>query len=106
MSGSSNLDSFCDGWYVAVQLLLCGYQPTPAEYTTFGNIFLRIPDVDICLQGNLIELQRDRIFHARFKDKKHSVRKSNNTAKSIHYFGEKTQLYFPSFLSSYLVGLI
>ena len=24
MSGSSNFDSFCDGWSVAVQLLLCG----------------------------------------------------------------------------------
>ena len=25
--GSSNLDSFCDGWQVAVQLLLCGVLP-------------------------------------------------------------------------------
>ena len=27
MSGSSNFDSFCDGWWVAVQLLLCGVLP-------------------------------------------------------------------------------
>ena len=27
ISGSSNLDSFCDGWYVAVQLLLYGMLP-------------------------------------------------------------------------------
>ena len=27
MSGLSNLDSFCDGWSVAVQLLLCGVLP-------------------------------------------------------------------------------
>ena len=27
MSGSSNLDDFCDGWKVAVQLLFCGVLP-------------------------------------------------------------------------------
>ena len=27
MSGSSKLDSFCDGWQVAVQLLFCGVLP-------------------------------------------------------------------------------
>ena len=27
LSGSSNLDSFRDGWLVAVQLLLCGVLP-------------------------------------------------------------------------------
>ena len=27
MSGSLNMDCFCDGWYVAVQLLLCGVLP-------------------------------------------------------------------------------
>ncbi len=33
MSGSSNLDSFRDGWKVAVQLLLCRVlPPRPAEY--------------------------------------------------------------------------
>ena len=28
ISGSSNFDSFHDGWYVAVQLLFCGVLPT------------------------------------------------------------------------------
>ena len=33
MSGSSNLDSFRDGWSVAVQLLLCGVLPPgPVQY--------------------------------------------------------------------------
>ena len=27
MSGSSNLDSFCDGWWVGIQLLLCWVLP-------------------------------------------------------------------------------
>ena len=33
MSGLSNLDSFCDGWSVAVQLLLCEVLPSgPVQY--------------------------------------------------------------------------
>ena len=50
MSGSSNLDSFCDGWLVAVQLLLCGVLKCLLNYYhLFAHSFIAPSNCSILL---------------------------------------------------------
>lgn len=60
-------------------------------------------DVDISLQETLIELQSDEILHAKFKDGKHNIWKTNDAAKKYPLLWDKAQLYVIAFPSSYLV---
>lgn len=61
---------------------------------------VNVADVDIGLQANLIDLQNDEMFQARFDDEKHDVWKIMMLFKNIW---EKMQLYVTAFLSSYIV---
>ncbi|XP_066977864.1 SCAN domain-containing protein 3-like [Macrobrachium rosenbergii] len=60
-------------------------------------------DVDISLQETLTGLQSDEILHAKFKDGKHNIWKTNGTAKKCQLLWDKTQLYVVAFPSTYLV---
>ena len=60
-------------------------------------------EIDISLLENLMELQSDEIFQTGFKDGKHNVWKSNDTAKEISINLGKEWLYVTACSSFYLI---
>lgn len=69
---------------------------------------VNVSDLDIYLRRNLIKLQSDEIFPARFKEGKHNIWKSNDTAKikDIHYSGRTRSCMLLIFLHLTLLNLV
>ena len=64
---------------------------------------VNVADVDVSLQGTLIELQSDEVLCAKFKDNECNIWKANDIATKQTLFCDKAQLYAIAFPSSYLV---
>lgn len=53
---------------------------------------VNVSDLDIYLRKDLIKMQSDEIFPARFKEGKHKIEKSNGTAKKNTLLRKKALL--------------
>ena len=58
---------------------------------------VNVAEIEISLQEPLIELQSDEIIHAKFKDGKYNIWKTNNVATKYPLLWDKAQFYIIAF---------